>query len=360
MLTELELHDFRRLRHLCFRPGADWTFVTGANALGKTSLLEAICVLLRLQSQRTHGLPNLVREGSEGFGVEGEFAGRRMHFFYSKNRRKLVLDGQEQSKTTDYLAVARVVYFGNADLDLIRGSAEQRRRFLDFLAAQVEPSYRSVLRQYERALRSRNFLLKQGRGGSDELRAFDGPLVKHGDFLTAVRRRLVTELQAPCREAQAGIGCRTENLELRYRPGAGTDFAAALRESEREEQRLRQTVCGPHRDDVEFLLDGRSAARFGSEGQQRTLALALRLGQSRVLRQSGRLPLVMLLDDVFGELDRSRRNRLMTMIPSEGQRIVTSTTLDWMDEPVAGDYYELRPSGELVKESGAPSSGDHG
>lgn len=352
MLHELRLTNFRCFERLDFRPGADWTFVVGANALGKTTVLEAVCVLLRLQSQRTRSLPTLVRNGTDGFSVEGLWGGSRMQFVYGRERRKLVLEGQEQRKTTEYLARARVVYFGNADLDLIRGSAEQRRRFLDFLAAQVDPGYRGALRNYEKAVRSRNFLLKQGGSREAEIRALEIPLLRHGALVSRVRGQLVERLTPACREAQERIGGAGEELTLRYCPGAGEDFKEGLERARVEDFRLRQTTVGPHRDEVDLLLDGEAAAQYGSEGQQRTLALALRFGQGRVLGETQGAAPVWLLDDVFGELDRARRNRLMTLLPGEGQKIVATTTLDWLEDAMEGMHYELCPGGQLLAKAG--------
>jgi DNA replication and repair protein RecF len=304
----------------------------GANAQGKTSLLEAVCVLARLQSPRTTRLGDALQHGRKGFVVDGHVRGRHLQFYYAPHRKKLALDAVVQGGTGDYLEVARVVWFGSADIDLVRGGAELRRRFLDFVAAQVLPGYRQTLRAYERALRSRNHLLKAPRPSWREIGAFDGPLLEHGTALGAMRARIIRELEpyaAAGQHAMSAVAAADETLELRYARGAGEDFAAALAAARETDLRVRQTGTGPHRDDLELVLDGR-ASQFASEGQQRSMAIALKLGQARLLEaHSGAAPLL-LLDDVFGELDLARRNALLAHLPPSAQRLITSTHVDWL------------------------------
>ena len=149
MLTHVTLRDFRCFEALevALAPGVQ--FFTGDNAQGKTSILEAVCVLLRLASPRSSTLTPLVRQEARGFALQGHVGSNHLQFYFSPERRKLMLDSLEQTGTADYLRVARLVYFGNTDLELVRGAADGRRRFLDFLGSQIEPLYRANLRAYE-------------------------------------------------------------------------------------------------------------------------------------------------------------------------------------------------------------------
>lgn len=356
MLARLDLRDFRCFASLrvAFVPGVQ--FFTGANARGKTSILEGVCALLRLASPRASTLAPLIRAGSEsGFGLRGEFAGREMEFQYGPERRRLVLDDVEQTGPAAYLRLARLVYFGNTDLELVRGGGEGRRRFLDFLGTQVEPLYRVNLRAYEKALRSRNRLLKTVPGRRREIEAFDAPLIEAGTLLTGLRRALVVALGPWAARGQAAVsgrGEQAESLALRYVSGFGEtgDFATALRDSRAEESRLRQTLVGPHRDDVALTLEDRPAGPFASEGQQRTLALALKLAQAGLLASvGGGHPPLLLLDDIFGELDPARRNRLLAALPAGSQRLITTTHLGWLDGPAPGPVWQLEAGGQLVR-----------
>ena len=347
MLTHLKLRDFR-----CFEalevdlvPGVQ--FFTGDNAQGKTSILEAACVLLRLASPRSSTLTPLVRQEARGLALQGHVGSSHLQFYFSPERRKLVLDGLEQTGTAEYLRVARLVYFSNTDLELVRGSSDGRRRFLDFLGTQIEPLYRANLRAYERALRSRNRLLKAFPVRWREVEAYDGPLLDAGGLLTDLRRNLIAELLPWAAEAQGSIRARAsaggiEELTLDYLPGAGEDFAVALHASREEELRLRQTLVGPHRDDLLLNLGGRAAGVYGSEGQQRTLARALKLAQARLLEAVWKQPPLLLLDDIFGELDVIRRNALLAALPAEAQQLITTTHLDWLRDAPSGPIWRLR------------------
>ena len=330
MVRALKLRHFRCFEgyDAQFEPGLN--FIIGPNAQGKTSILEGVCILLRLQSPRVSRLPYVVQHGRRGFAVDGYAADRHLQFYFSRERKKLVLDGVEQQDATDYLGVGRVVYFSNADIEFVRGSAEVRRRFLDFLASQRHPGYRAALRSYERALRSRNLLLKAPSVRWREIAAFDEPLVAAALQIRASRAALVDELQPAAAQAHGLISRGREVLSIRYRPGCGAEFAEELRAARTEDARLRQSTRGPHRDDLELELDGVGAG-FGSEGQQRTLALALRLGGANLLTAHYVEPPVLLLDDVFGELDPGRRNALLGALPAGSQKLITTTHLGWVD-----------------------------
>jgi DNA replication and repair protein RecF len=312
----------------------------GANAQGKTSLLEAVCVLARLQSPRTSRLGEALQHGRRGFVVDGHLAGRHMQFYYAPERKKLALDAVVQTGTGDYLEVARVVWFGNADSDLIRGGAEHRRRFLDFLGAQVNARFRQTHRAYERALRSRNHLLKAPRPDWREIAAFDGPLIEHGTALTEARSALVRDLEPHAAAGQRAMSGADEELRLNYAKGSGEDFAAALAAGREMDARLRQTGTGPHRDEIELLLDGRRS-QFASEGQQRSMAIALKLGQARLLEAHSGHPPLLLMDDIFGELDLARRNALLGHLPAQAQCLITTTHLEWLSGITPGRVHRV-------------------
>ena len=348
MVSKLFVRDFRCFSNLEIEFHPESTCIVGRNASGKTSLLEAVSVLTRLQSPRTSSLVQLVRLGAKGLVTDGFVSDYHLQFYYSKNRRKLALDAVEQKNPDSYLSLARVVYFANSDIDLIRGGGEARRRFLDFVCSQLFGNYREVLRSYEKALHSRNRCLKMMPTRPREVAAYSRPLLQFGHQLTALRAFLLESLEPHVVEAFAAVSDRNETASLRYRPGATADFERALRDSAGEEARLRMTLVGPHRDDFQLLLYSQPADLFASEGQQRTAAIALKLAQAKILELEFKKPPLLLLDDVFGELDLSRRNRLFSALPSRGQRLVTTTHLDWLESLPAGKVYRLNenPLGE--------------
>ncbi len=342
MITELQLRHFRCYDALRVELAPGFNFFLGANGQGKTSILESACVLLRLQSQRSSTLAPLIQIGQKSFVVAGVVDQHALEFRYSTLRRKLAFDHVEQKGVAEYLRLGRVVSLANTDIELARGGSEFRRRYLDFLGAQIEPSYRPTLRAYERALRSRNALLKSPTPKLRELAAYNAPLLEHGAKLSALRAALVAKLAEPAVAAYREISGSSEELGMQFLPGNEDDFAADLARSSGQETRLRQTVVGPHRDEIALQVEARPAAQYASEGQQRTVALALKIAQARVFAAEEGVAPLLLIDDIFGELDPARRNRLLDSLPREGQKLVTATALQWREAALEGPVFELR------------------
>jgi DNA replication and repair protein RecF len=349
MLRDLRLRDFRCFAQLVFEPSPGLNLIVGPNAQGKTSVLEAACVLLRLQSPRSSSLAEAVRFDQPGFGLDGHWNDSHLRLKYTDMLKSFALNSKPQVRSAEYLAVARVSWISNNDMQLVRGSGAHRRRYLDFLGAQVIPNYLRWLRAYERALRSRNALLRENRPWR-EVEAFDLPLVEAGKALISMRMRLCEDLQPRIVEALRLISGRPEALQISYKPGSPSDFSTALRTCRDEEIRLRTTVTGPHRDDIAILLEERLAASFASEGQQRSIALAMKLGQARRLEASPAGPPLYLIDDVFGELDASRRYNLLAALPASAQKLVTATSLDWL-QPIESAATYLLADGRITTKS---------
>lgn len=343
MLQSLRLLDFRCFGSLELEVPAGGAILTGDNAQGKTSVLEALCLLIRLHSPRTHRLGTMARFGSKGFGIAGDPWGCERQVRHSRDGLILTATGEVCANQTRYLAEGGlVVWMGNEDLELVRGPGEGRRRFLDFLGAQLDPNYRRAWSRYRLALRAKNLLLKQGRPRDAEILSYEEILIEHGSVLTEARGRLVAELAPLAAAAQLAVSGKNEPLTLHYLPASGPDLRESIRLARDRETRLRQAVVGPHRDELDLRLHGMPAADFASEGQQRTLALALKLAQGALLeRRGGKLP-VYLMDDIFGELDPSRRNALMACLPPLAQKWITTTHLDWLkNTPDLGQMAQL-------------------
>jgi DNA replication and repair protein RecF len=340
--------DFRCFRSLDIEAPAAGAILTGDNAQGKTSVLEAICVLVRLHSPRTHRLGTLARiGGGGGFGIAGDPWGCERQVRHSREGLLLKAGGETRTSRAAYLADGGlVVWMGNEDLDLIRGPGEGRRRYLDFIGSQVEPAYRRSWSRYRRALQAKNLLLKEGRPRDAEILSYEEIMVEHGSILMETRSRLVAELAPLAAAAQSAISGRDEPLALQYLPASGPDFRESILQAREREKRMRQAVVGPHRDDLALRLYDMPAADYASEGQQRTLALALKLAQGKLLETRGGRPPVYLMDDIFGELDPRRRNALMSHLPPGAQKWITTTHLGWLDEtPTLGEMRHLTVHG---------------
>ncbi len=340
MLSDLRLRQFRCFETLTLELGPGFNFFLGANGQGKTTILEAACVILRLQSQRSSSLAPLGQAGRKGFALRAGFDGHELEFQYGGLRRRISFDGVEQRTATEYLRLGRVVSFANVDIELARGGSEFRRRYLDFIGAQLDATYRPTLRGYERALRARNWLLKSPTPRGRELAAYDRLLVEHGTRLQALRAALVVKIAPSATAAYRKISGGREEFSVGFVSGTGENFADELKKSQGEETRLRQTIVGPHRDELEMKINGMNAATFASEGQQRSAVLALKLAQAALFASAGGAP-VLLLDDIFGELDSTRRNALLDHLPCASQKLVTATAMPWRAEFPAGHRYEL-------------------
>jgi DNA replication and repair protein RecF len=325
--------DFRCFGSLDLEAPERGVILTGGNAQGKTSILEAICILVRLHSPRSHRMGALARFGSPGFGVAGDPWGAERQVRHSRDGLALKTDGDARSGSGAYLRDGGLlVWMGNEDLDLVRGPGEGRRRYLDFIGAQFDPAYHHSWSRYRRALRAKNILLKDPRGRDAEILSYEELLIEHGTVLMETRARLVAELSPLAAEAQGMVSGRDEPLTMEYLPASGPDLRQSMLQAREREIRLRQAVVGPHRDDLSLRLHGMPAAEFASEGQQRTLALALKLAQGRLLEShSGKAP-IYLMDDIFGELDLARRNALMSHLPSSAQKWITTTHTSWLKE----------------------------
>ena len=338
-LAQLKLREFRNYERLDaeFSPG--FHVLLGDNAQGKTNILEAIYLLATLRSFRGVGGAQMIRHGEKGYFVGARVVGADTHeikLYWSSRERKVALNGQPVRKLSDFFGVFRAVVFCTEDLQLVKGAARIRRRFLDLILAQTQPGYLTLLQRYASALRSRNSLLKRRVIDEGALESFSHELVAHGERLIAARRELLPRLSPLARLAYRRVACDAEELRLEYQPSIASDFALELARSRERERSARFTLVGPHRDDLGLLLDDRPAAQFGSEGQKRTLAIALKMSQAEYLTGLLGSPPVLLIDDVMGELDARRRAGLMPLLErahhSSGQVFMTCTAENWPRE----------------------------
>ena len=386
-LAHLRLRDFRNYARLDadFSPG--FHLLLGDNAQGKTNILEAVYLMATLRSFRGVGGAQMIRHGQKGYFVGGtvvggaipasslaspkggegrgeeadnsqtqnpspqpsprvggereskiltSHAGHEIKMYWSARERNLSLDGQSVKRLTDYLGALRTVIFCTEDLQLVKGAARARRRFLDLLLAQTQPGYLPLLQRYMHTVRARNALLKQRATDEAALDSFSQELVKLGDEIIRARRELAPKFSPLARLAYRRISHDAEELRMEYQPSVKLDFAVELAQSRARERTYRSTLVGPHRDDLQLLLNGKSAAQFGSEGQKRTLAIALKMAQAEFLAGLQGSPPILLIDDVMGELDVNRRSGFLPLLEqarkASGQVFMTATEENWPSE----------------------------
>ena len=356
-LAHLRLRDFRNYARLDadFAPG--FHLLLGDNAQGKTNILEAIYLIATLRSFRGVGSAQMIRHAQRGYFVGGKVVGQGGHeikMFWSLRERNLALDGRPVKKLGEYLGTLRTVVFCTEDLQLIKGNGRTRRRFMDLLLSQTQPGYLALLQRYMRAVRSRNALLKQLAPDPRSLESFSAEMVKLGNELIRYRRELIPKLSPLARLAYRRISNDAEELRMTYQPSVKNDFVVELTQMRDRERRMRATLLGPHRDDLQLQLNEKSAAQFGSEGQKRTLAIALKMAQAEYLTGIHGSAPVLLIDDVMGELDVKRRSGLLPLLErareTSGQVFVTCTEENWPRE-LGRDLQRWHVvGGELTKE----------
>jgi DNA replication and repair protein RecF len=356
-LARLRLRDFRNYSRLdvSFAPG--FHLLLGDNAQGKTNVLEAIYLLATLRSFRGVGSAQLIRHSQKAYFVGASVIGPEQHdvkMYWSASERKLTLDAQPVRKLTDYLGAVRAVVFCTEDLQLIKGTARMRRRFLDLLLSQTHPLYLPLLQRYAKALRSRNALLKQRVTDERSLESFTRELVEIGSKLIEYRRELMPRISPLARLAYRRIAHDAEDLRLEYHSTVKRDFAVELSQSRARERTFRATLIGPHRDDLQIHLDEKSASKFASEGQKRSLAIALKMAQAEYLTGIHGTPPILLIDDVMGELDAKRRRGFLPLLErvhhARSQVFMTSTEANWSSELGRNvQIWQVR-NGTLVKE----------
>jgi DNA replication and repair protein RecF len=353
MLNQLNLTDLRSYATLDARFGAGPQLVWGPNAAGKTSLLEAMVLLARGGSHRTTTDAELIRWGADVARVEGH-AGqdavevalvRPGSIAAAGGARKRIRVNGVARRATALVEKLRVVLFAPEDMLLVVGSPSLRRAVVDQLASSLFPSYAADLATYGRALQQRNGLLRAIRdetASRDELRYWDVPFLDTGGAVIAARHRLLARLEAPLAAAHAEIAPEEAlagalGLEYVTNAPAGPDetprdaLARRLAETAEKELWNGTTLVGPHRDDVAFAMAGRDLSAFASRGQQRTAILALKLAELDLVTATDGRPPLLLLDDVFSELDPARRAHLVRRIAALPQAFVTTTTLEDLD-----------------------------
>jgi len=340
-IRELKLTNFRNYAALSMEPDEGLCVLTGDNAAGKTNVLESLFLCALGRSHRTARDTELIRSGQQ-FGsirlvLDTRGGTREIAAKLVLNERKrLSIDGAPLARSGELLGCLNVIMFAPEDLSLVKGGPAERRRFLDMEISQLRPSYYYALQQYNAALKQRNALLKDPDACyAGLLEPWDEQLSRLGALITAERASFLEELSAIAANVHLSLSDRRETLLLAYQPNlpdASPDrLAYAMRErlAETMEKDLYRgsTSVGPHRDDIAMMLDGTDVRVYGSQGQQRTVVLSLKLSELEIVKRvRGETP-VLLLDDVFSELDRRRQQMLLKTVAG-CQTFLTCTHLE--------------------------------
>jgi len=351
-LSRLELRDFRNWARLDLTLPEGMVIFHGANGAGKTNLLESICLTAAGDSPRAHESQDMIRLGEDVAFVRTDFRGteRRpcLEVGLARSGQKQLKINGAPKRRSDLIGLAPVVYFSADDIAVIKGEPGARRRLLDTEISAISQSYYFELNRYRRSVEQRNRLLKDiraGRARLDSLDPWDRSLAKHGAAVTLKRHEFIAALAPESAAAHSLLTGHTRDLSVEYRPSIGPlklqdavthveeinslventaiRLEARLKE-ERQSDILRgSTGSGPHRDDVDVLLRGEAVRLFGSQGEQRTCAVALRIGLTSVIRTATGDRPVLLLDDVLSELDARYRAGVFAACAQAQQVIIT-------------------------------------
>ena len=355
-LRSLALTDWRNAAVTRLDTDARVVVLHGENAQGKTNLLEAVWLLATLRSFRDNRPARLIREGASEARVEGLVDGdsglRRLEWRRSEASRQLQIDGGPVSRLSEWFALLRAVLFCPEHGGIIRGEPAERRSFVDRAAFTAQPSHLELINDYGRVLKQKAALLRARSPDTAVLETWDASLIRLGARVAVRRQAVLDELAAPFAEAHAaiagqvadGLGLRVRGIgeEARDEVAVAERLAAALRRARPEELRRGSVLGGPHRDDLVIALEGRDARRFASQGQARSLVLALKLAELEAAHRRGQSPLF-LLDDLTGELDRRRMERLVERLGSlPGQVWITTTDPAWLGPLPSGNTALVR------------------
>ncbi len=356
VVTSLILDDVRNYDRLELRPHPELTVLVGPNAVGKTNVIEALQLVTAGASFRRPAWQDLVRwdRPAGRVSMRAEEGERILEVTLDVTREgthTFSVNGRAKRRTVDVAGRLPSVTFTPDDLDLVKGPAERRRGAIDDLGGQLSPAYASLRRDFGRVVRQRNALLKEETSGA-QMAAWDEQIAALGAKLLTHRLRLLGRVMDCARDSYQHMSSG-ESLSWRYadRCGLPAEAGAASLELEvaeaairvelerraPEERRRATTLVGPHRDDVVFLVDGREARAFASQGQQRTVALAWKLAEVSVIEDLLKRRPVLLLDDVMSELDADRRASLRTAVAGRTQTFITTTNLGYFDAAALAD-----------------------
>lgn len=344
LVKSIVLQHYRNYERIELNTNKRINIFIGNNAQGKTNLLESLFVLALMKSHRTSKDKELIKwEAKEAYLqaiVERKYSTVQLELHISKEGKKAKLNGLKQGKLSKLIGMLNVVMFAPENLEIVKGSPSIRRRFLDMEIGQVQPNYLYQLQQYRNALIQRNNLLKQmwhneTAQTNTMLEIFNEQLVTNGVKIVNKRKQYIKKLQSWAKQIHSNISNDKEGLVIDYVNSFARmeedetilfeQFMLKLTEMREQEIRRGMTLVGPHRDDLVFYINGKEVQTYGSQGQQRTTALSLKLAEIELIHEEvGEYP-ILLLDDVLSELDSIRQTQLLEIFQSKVQTFITMT-----------------------------------
>ena len=336
IIKSLELQDYRNYEYLELSFDKGTNILYGDNAQGKTNILEAIFLSATTKSHKGTKDKDIINFNKEEAHIrtylEKEGIETRVDMHLRKNKSKgIAIDGQKLKKAADLLGLCNVVFFSPEDLSIIKDGPSERRRFVDMELCQLDSFYLYNLNNYNKIVNQRNVLLKDlffQPELRETLHIWDSQLVSFGSKIIERRKVFAEQLNDIIYDIHYKLSGGREEIKVIYEPDVEIeDFEKSLRYSQDKDIKLKQTTVGPHRDDFSFYVGGIDIRKFGSQGQQRTAALSLKLSEIELVKRITKDTPILLLDDVLSELDNNRQNYLLNSI-GDIQTIITCTGLE--------------------------------
>lgn len=336
IIKSLELADFRNYENLNIEFDRGTNILYGDNAQGKTNILEAIYLSSTTKSHKSSKDQDIIRFGYEESHIrtylEKEDVEYKVDMHLRKSKSKgIAINGQKIKKAAELLGLLNVVFFSPEDLSIIKNGPSERRRFVDMELCQLDNFYLYNLNHYNKIVNQRNKLLKDlfmNPDLKDTLNIWDSQLVSFGSKIIERRQVFISQLNEIIFDIHKKLSGEKEELIIKYEPDVTIEnYESRLRINQERDIRLKQTSTGPHRDDFSFIVNDVDIRKFGSQGQQRTAALSLKLSEIELVKKIAKDIPVLLLDDVLSELDSNRQNYLLNSI-GDIQTIITCTGLD--------------------------------
>lgn len=336
IIESLELKNYRNYDELHMQFSSGTNILYGDNAQGKTNILESIYVCCTTKSHRGSKDKELIHFGEEEshikMTVRKQDVPYRIDMHLKKNKAKgVAINGIPIRKASELFGIVNVVFFSPEDLNLIKNGPAERRKFIDLELCQLNKLYVHALVSYNRILQQRNKLLKElffHQEYEETLDIWDMQLVQYGSEVIQYRKEFIAQLNEIIYDIHLRLSGGKEKLKVIYVPSASAEnLNEQIRSSRQQDMRQKTTLVGPHRDDIGFFMGNMDIRKFGSQGQQRTAALSLKLAEIELVKKLVKDYPILLLDDVLSELDGSRQNQLLTAI-EHIQTMITCTGLE--------------------------------
>ncbi len=353
-LNSIQLENFRNYKELNIAFSKNLNIILGKNAQGKTNLLESIYVLAMTRSHRSNNENDFIFFGEKYAKITGIISKNEnkfpMEMIITAKGKKTKVNHLDQKKLSDYIGQLNVILFSPDDLSLVKGSPQNRRKFLDMEIGQISSVYLYQLLQYQKVLKQRNFFLKQLFEGKSKdeiyLNVLTEQLVQLGADIIYQRIQFINELEQLAQTIHTHISFDQEKVTISYESTLSVDksfkkddiklvFFEELKKQRKRERLKQTTFLGPHRDDLLFRINGQNVQVFGSQGQQRTTVLSLKLAEVELMKKRTNQYPILLLDDVLSELDNNRQIQLLDAVEGKVQTFITTTGLNHIEKKLS-------------------------